>query len=52
MKQKELNAGSKLLLNARLIEQYPVVFDEDAINARGLFLADRVLSLWPGPAAW
>lgn len=52
VKQKELNRGSKLLLNARLIEEHPEIFDETAIDARGVFLADRVLSIWLGPDAW
>jgi hypothetical protein len=51
-KQKELNRNSKLLLNARLIDEYAEVFDEAAIDARGSFLADRIISVWPGPDAW
>ena len=52
VKQKALNAESKLLLNARLVEEYPSSFDEAAIDARGAQLADRVFSIWPGPDAW
>ena len=52
VKQKELNRVSKLLLNARLIEEYPDTFDEEAVSARGTFIANRIVSLWPGPAAW
>lgn len=51
-KQKELNKNSKLLLNARLIEDYTDVFDEAAIESRGKFLAERILSIWSGPDAW
>jgi Protein of unknown function (DUF1524) len=51
-KQKELNLHSKLLLNGRLIDEYPDVFDEAAINARAAFLADRIISIWPGPDSW
>ena len=50
-KQKELNEHSKLLLNARLIDEYPDVFDEAAIDARGAWLADRIINIWPGPDA-
>ena len=52
VKQKELNKGSKLLLNARLIDEHPDIWDEAAIDARGARLADRLLALWPGPDAW
>lgn len=45
-KQKELNLHSKLLLNGRLIDGYPDVFDEAAIDARGAFLADRIIGIW------
>jgi len=51
-KQKELNRNTRLLLNVRLIEDYPEVFDEDAIEARGAWLTERILSVWPGPDAW
>jgi hypothetical protein len=51
-KQKELNLHSKLLLNGRLIDEYPDVFDEAAIDARCAFLADRIISIWPGPDPW
>lgn len=52
VKQKELNKGSILLLNARLIEEHPDAFDEAAIDARGAWLADRVVEIWPGPDSW
>lgn len=52
VKQKELNKGSKLLLNARLIDEHPDVFDEAAIDARGAWLADRIVEIWPGPDSW
>jgi hypothetical protein len=51
-KQKELNKHSKLLLNARLIEEYGDRYDESAIDARGAWLADRIVEIWPGPDAW
>lgn len=51
-KQKELNLHSKLLLNGRLLNEYPDVFDESGIDARCAFLADRILSIWPGPDSW
>jgi hypothetical protein len=51
-KQKELIQNSKLLLNGRLIDEYPDVFDEAAIDARCAFLADRIISIWPGPDSW
>jgi hypothetical protein len=51
-KQKELNLHSKLLLNGRLIDEYPDVFDEAAIDARSAFLAEKVITVWPGPEAW
>jgi hypothetical protein len=52
VKQKELNASSKLLLNTRLIEEHPDVFDEAAIDARSAVLADMICTIWPGPDAW
>jgi hypothetical protein len=51
-KQGELNKGSKLLLNQQLVERYPDVFDEKAIDERGEFLAERILLIWPGPDSW
>jgi hypothetical protein len=30
----------------------PEVFDETAIDARGAFLAKRIIPIWPGPDAW
>jgi hypothetical protein len=47
-KQKELNLHSKLLLNGRLIDEYPD-FNEASIDARSAVLADRIISIWPGP---
>jgi hypothetical protein len=52
VKQKELNKGSKLLLNALLIDDFSDSFDETAIQARGASLADRIISIWPGPSSW
>ncbi len=51
-KQKHLNEHSKLLLNTRLVEDYRERFDDDAVDARTVWLADRVLEIWPGPGAW
>ena len=51
-KRKALHQFRTLLLNARLIDEYPERFDDDAIDERGAHLADRVLSIWPGPDAW
>lgn len=52
VKQREMNKGSKLLLNQHLVDSYPEVFDEDSIDERGAFLAEQVLQIWPGPDAW
>jgi hypothetical protein len=51
-KQRHLNRQSKLLMNSRLIENYPDRFDDACIDERGAYLADQVLSIWPGPDAW
>jgi hypothetical protein len=51
-KQKELNLHSKLLLNGRLLVEYPDVFDEAAIEARGGFYSDQIIAIWPGPDSW
>lgn len=51
-KRSGLNKATRLLLNAELIEDYPDVFNEAAIDARSALLADRILALWPGPDAW
>ena len=53
-KQKELNSGSKLLLNPRLIDEFGAQFDEAAIEARGADLTRKIISIWPGPSssAW
>jgi hypothetical protein len=51
-KQKKLNPNTRLLLNVRVLEEYPEVFDEAAIDARGEWLADRIISIWPGPDSW
>lgn len=52
VKQRELNKGSKLLINQHLVDSYPEVYDEESIDERGAFLAERVLQIWPGPDAW
>lgn len=51
-KRKDLNHHSKLLLNARLADQE--TWDEDAIDERTTWLADRIVEIWPGPdeASW
>lgn len=46
-KRKALNAESKLLLNARLVDEE--TWDESAIDARGAWLADVLAKTWPGP---
>lgn len=51
-KQKEFNKYGTLLLNSRLVQERPDVFDEAAIDTRGEFLADRILEIWPGPDSW
>ncbi len=51
-KQKELNSNTRLLLNVRLLDGYPDAFDESAIDQRGAWLADRIISIWPGPGSW
>jgi hypothetical protein len=51
-KQKQLNKHTKLLLNARLVDEHPEVFDEAAIDARGAWLTEQILSIWPGPDSW
>ena len=52
VKKKELNKYGRLLLNARLVEENPDVFDDDSIDRRGAFLAERIVDIWPGPDAW
>ena len=51
-KRKDLNHHSKLLLNARLADRE--TWDEDAVDERTAWLADRVMEIWPGPdeASW
>ena len=51
-KRTELNRNSRLLLNGQLIGEHPEVFDEAAIEARCAFLANQIISIWPGPDAW
>ena len=51
-KRTGLNQYGKLLLNSRLVDEHPEVFDEAAIDARCAFLADQIISIWPGPDAW
>lgn len=51
-KRQELNRHSKLLLNAELSER--CVWNEQAIDERGSWLARRLVAIWPGPdlASW
>jgi hypothetical protein len=49
VKQKEPDKGSKLLLNAYLIDRYPDRFDEPVIDERGAVLIDRICAIWSGP---
>jgi len=46
-KKTALQKHSQLRLNARLREE--AVWNEDAIRARGEWLAGVVASIWPGP---
>lgn len=46
-KRTALNEHSKLLLNARLSERES--WDEEAVEKRGAWLADRLIEIWPGP---
>jgi len=52
-KQRALNAESRLLLNARLVETYPEHFDESSVTDRTRMLIERICAIWPGPEhAW
>jgi hypothetical protein len=46
-KRMELNRHSKLLLNAKLAEHD--TWDEQTIDERGSWLAQRLATIWPGP---
>jgi hypothetical protein len=48
-KRRGLARHSLLKLNARLAEENPEDFNEQAIDRRGEQLADEILSIWPGP---
>ncbi|HTR75081.1 MAG TPA: DUF262 domain-containing protein [Solirubrobacterales bacterium] len=48
-KRGALSRHSLLLLNTRLAEQNPDMFDETAIDKRGAELAQQILAIWPGP---
>jgi hypothetical protein len=48
-KQRGLNAESRLLLNARLIEEHPERLDEVAVAERTAWLVTRFCEIWPGP---
>lgn len=47
IKRGELNKHSRLLLNARLAERD--TWDEQAVDAHGAWLAQRLVEIWPGP---
>ena len=51
-KRTELNKHSRLLLNARLAERD--TWDEQNVDERGAWLAQRLVAIWPGPdvASW
>jgi len=46
-KRAELNRHSRLLLNGLLTEQD--AWNEQAIAERGVWLAERLVAIWPGP---
>jgi hypothetical protein len=48
-KRAELNKHSRLLLNARLAQR--PIWDEQAIDEHGAWLAQRLMTIWPGPDA-
>jgi hypothetical protein len=50
-KRGELAQHSALRLNARLVHDYPDIFDENTIDKRGAELADLLIAEWPGPHA-
>lgn len=50
-KAKALKSQSLLLLNARLVDEYPDVFTEADIDQRSRVLAERICKVWPGPAS-
>lgn len=52
-KKRELNKGSKLLLNTEILEAYPHAFTDGDIDARTSVLAGRICTIWQGPEhAW
>ena len=51
-KRKKLNEHTRLLINVELVEKYEADFNEEAIDERGVLLAARICTLWPGPHAW
>ncbi|MFL4473772.1 DUF262 domain-containing protein [Paeniglutamicibacter sp. MACA_103] len=50
-KRKELAKHSALRLNAHLVSDHPLVFDESTIDERSSSMADLIISEWPGPQA-
>lgn len=51
-KREALNKNSKLLINQRLIDDNPDVWNEASIDQRGKELADQIVRIWPGASAW
>jgi hypothetical protein len=53
-KRPALNQHSVLLLNRKLVDEHPEVWDESTITERGAELAERLRPVWPGPdsEAW
>jgi hypothetical protein len=53
-KRPELNKHSVLLLNRRVVDEHPDLWDETAIDNRSVQLADYVKQIWPAPtsSAW
>ena len=54
VKRDALNEHSVLLLNRRLFDDHPNVWDESTIDLRSASLADVIVGVWPGPdsSAW
>ena len=51
-KKQELAKHSVLILNRRLLERAPDVWDEKAIESRSLDMAMTVLEIWPSPDSY
>lgn len=50
-KRPELNNHSVLLLNRRVVDEHPEVWDEAAIDNRSVQLADYIERIWPSPTS-